>query len=263
MIEAALVFAAAAASPAHFAPPIGVALTSVVTETRDLGGKHFSFSSTRRITFERDGDGFVALLTLDHTDQAPGAGPGAMFQAAMAGFAGRTIRLHLDAAGKLVGIDDLDALWAHFVARIAAMGDSAGRRQRAAAIAAALGRLPVAERQAMIGSLLGQVIAGDDAALAPGSDTPVAIAARPSPQGPMTLAGRQTVTRLADGRLDLHVDAAGTLADDPSGRVSLSRDTVVDPVTGLVTARRETTVTTIGTARSTSTTSMSLSAPVS
>jgi hypothetical protein len=259
MIEAALAVALAAPASPHFTPPLGKPLTCVITEARDLGAQHFAFSSTRHVVFRREGDGYLALLTIEHGSDAPAGGVGAMFQAALAGLAGRTIRLHLDASGEVTRIDDLDALWQRFVAQIAAMGDTPDRARRTAAMATALGQLPTPERRAMIGSLLDKLVAGKTADARPGSDTTVAVEAQAS-GGPVGLVGRQHAAALPGDRLDLRVTAEGPAAD---GHVSLSRDTVIDRATGLVVSSRQVQTMTMGSQHGTTTSTMTLTLPVS
>ncbi|MGN6374180.1 MAG: hypothetical protein ACTHMG_01355 [Sphingomonas sp.] len=259
MIELALIAAAAT-----FHPPVDTPLRYVTTETRVLDGQRFAFRMTRHLSFHQEPQGYLATLELDAINGDAGNAVGAIVQKAMAGFVGRPIRLHLDASGKIVSIDDLPALWATLKTTLAALGDTPARKARAARFAAALDAVPTAGQQAMIGSFLDTALAGDDAALHPGDSAPIDVTADAPGGAPATLHGRRTVSAAPGDRLSLHVAASGTVpAGKDSGQSTLERDTLVDPAAGLVLPRHEATSTAIGTARSSTETTIDLDPPVS
>lgn len=248
--------AQAAVAPGSFAPPLDTPLRYVITETRTKGRETRRFTAERRIVFRRDGDNIVAEVTLDHIDQQAGDGAGAMFETAMAGLQGRTIRFHLDRAGKLITVEDRDALWERLCDAMAAMGDKRSRPGLTKTVATALRALPGDRRQAMLGSMIAPLIAGD---AAPKNDSAVSVSARTPTGAPTALDGRQSVSHSADGTLTVQVRAEGNvatgfpgetpgIADAPKAGVHLSvmRDNRIDPRTGLVLESRQTTRTTIG-----------------
>lgn len=260
MIDALLL---AAAASIH--PPIGVPLAYVSREDRMIGGKTLHFESHRRITFTRDGDGFVATIRFEHAADDAGSDVAAMFQAAMASLADRPLVLRLDAAGTVTAVDDAQATWTALCDAIARLPGTASQREHAAAFAAALRTLPEAQRAAMLGSLIAPLIAGDQASLASGSSQPAELRTRPPIPRNTTLKGAQTVTRDADGRLVLHVHATGEApaADGTSAHVAADRDRVVDPATGLVLATHDHMSATIGGDQVTTDTRVTLALPVS
>jgi len=238
---------ALALAAATFNPPIGVPLAYVSREDRVIGGRALHFESRRRITFTREHDGFLATIRFEHAANDADGDVAAMFQAAMASLVDRPIVLHLDAAGTVTAVDDADATWRALCDAIAGLPGNDSQRAHAARFAAALRNLPAAQRAAMLGSLVAPLVAGDDAMLAPGSTQPISIRARPPLPRGTTLAGKQTVTRAADGRLALHASAHGDApAPGAAARVAADRDRVIDPATGLVMATHDHMAATIG-----------------
>jgi len=263
MLDAALLLAATAA--AHFDPPLGAPLVYVSREERVIGGKTMRFESHRRITFARDGRGFVATIRFDRADNDAGGDVAAMFEAAMGSLSGHAVRLRLDPQGDVVGIDDVEAVWTALCDAIAALPGDPGQRTRAASFAAALRTLPPAQRERMLASLVAPLVAGEDAALAPGPVTPITIRARPPAAAGATIAGTQTVTRESNGKLDIHLAASGDVAaaGGATAHVTADRERVIDPATGLVLAVHDHRITTIGDDRTTADTNVTLTIPVS
>jgi hypothetical protein len=263
MLDIALLLAAAAA--AHFDPPLGTPLVYVSRESRVIGGKTMRFESHRRITFTRERDGFVATIAFDEANNDADGDVAAMFETAMASLSGRAVRLRLDPQGAVVAVENADAVWTTLCDAIAALPGDPGQRTRAADFAAALRTLPPKQRQKMLGSLVAPLVAGADAALAPGPAAPVTIHARPPAAPGAMLTGTQTVTRGADGKLDIHVSASGDVgaANGATAHVTADRERVIDPATGLVLTVRDHRVTTIGGDRTTADTHVRLIVPVS
>jgi hypothetical protein len=260
MIDALLL-----ATVASIHPPIGMPLAYVSREDRTIGGRTMHFESHRRITFARDGGGFVATIRFEHAADDAGGDVGAMFQAAMASLADRPVTLRLDATGTVIAVDDAQATWAALCDAVAQLPGTASQREHATAFAEALRTLPEAQRAAMLGSLVAPLIAGADASLAPGSTQPVEIRARPPLPRGASLKGMQTVTRGADDRLTLHVTAtsAAPAAGAAIAQVTADRDRVVDPATGLVLATHDHMSAAIGDDHVISDTRVTLTIPVS
>jgi hypothetical protein len=240
-----------AAQPgAVFAPPLDVPL-HVVTETvRTDRGVVRRFASGRTIVFHRDGDGFRAAVTIDRDAQAPDDDdPGAMFSAAMAKMAGRTIVLRLDSAGKVRSIDDQAAAWQAMVDGIAALAPAGGdaiSRQRAGrirAVVAAVRQMPVDRQLLTLGTLVSAVIAAEVATEGAGPPRPVRVPGQ-SVFGAAQLDGFRVV-RVDRGMLEVRVTAEGAVSmrgpdGAVEGRMSLETVRRVDPATGLVMASQET-----------------------
>lgn len=254
---------ALAAAPVRFNPPLDEPLAYVSREDRVIGGRTLHFESHRRITFTREGGGFVATIRFERAANDAGDDVAAMFQAAMASLVDRPIVLHLDATGAVTSVDGADATWTSLCDAIAALPGNDSQRARAARFAAALRDLPGAQRVAMLGSLVAPLVAGADATLTPGSSQPISLRARPPLPPGAALTGDQKVTRGADGRLTLHATAAGDApAAGGSAHVTADRDRVIDPATGLVVTTHDHMAAAIGSETITADTRVTL-APVS
>jgi len=264
MIDLA-VWLVAAATTASFHPPLGVPLSYVSRADRTIGGKTAHFESRRRITFTREGDGFIATIVFERASNDAGGDVAAMFDSAMASFADRRIALHLDAAGAVTAVEDSEGLWTALCDAIAALPGDAGQRARAARFAGALRALPPPQREKMLGSLVEPLIAGADAGLVPSGPEPVTLPARPPAPAGTALPGTQTVTRDSRGMLDIHISASGDVAaaDGTTAHVVTDRNRVIDPATGLVLAARDHRTTTIGGDEMTADTNVTLTLPVS
>jgi hypothetical protein len=116
-----------------------VPLAYVATETRDDAGVERSFRSERRLGFRKDGNGFVAEVTLLHSDSE------AEDRSKI------DLRIHLDRTGGVTSVENRDALWERLCAAIEDMAP-ARKTDHAHAIAAALRKLPP-ESQARIAGL--------------------------------------------------------------------------------------------------------------
>jgi hypothetical protein len=145
-------------------------------------------------------------------------------------------------------IANRDAIWDALCTAMRHVGDTAELRARAQAAADSLAALPSDKRQALLGSMLEPVVAGAAGALEPGSDTEVTVDARAPDGHPSALAGRQTVSRNADGDLFISVHAEGNVGSEAEPvHVDIARTTDIDPRTGLVMQRSDTTRSTVGT----------------
>lgn len=122
-MRAALAFAAPAilisiASPAAaeslaipFAPPIDRALTYRIEQHRPVDGKSARFASVRDLRFAREGDGYVLIATLRTIDSDAAENRAAPYRAAMGPLIGLELRFRMDAQGRIVDLDNAEAVW--------------------------------------------------------------------------------------------------------------------------------------------------------
>jgi hypothetical protein len=223
-----------------FAPPLDAPIRVVSTATRSENNAGTSFTSTRSVTFRRDGTGYRAEVTLDRAEGGPADEPNAMFRIGLSGLAGRTTGFRLDGAGKLLAVDDREAIWNRLCDGIAAMaGANQQRAQAIAAMVAQLRVLPAEQQQAMLATLLAPILATDVAGLAAGTQ-PVRLPARAPSGAAAMLEGTRTVA--AEGSLvRIDMAAQGDVAA-PAGaaKMAITILRLVDPATGLARNSRET-----------------------
>ena len=247
----AAILLAAQASTASFAPPLDRPLRAVTEAARTDGGITRRFTNARRVVFRREGKDYRAEVTIEAG--APVAegddDPVAMFRAGFARIAGRTVVLHLDAAGRVTAIDDQAAVWKAFLDGIAALapagtGDLDRKRAgRIRAILTALAPMPPERQRATLASLVEPLIAADIAAAGERPPQPVRLPTA-SPYGVTQLDGIRSVRRVKE-RLEVTVTAEGAVATPgpegiAQGRMSLETLRRIDPETGLVVESRET-----------------------
>ena len=261
----ALAGLALAAAASAFAPPLGIPIRFDKTETRTLDGNELHFSLSARIVFTSDGDGFDAAMTFGQASDNAGGDISEMFQAAIGRLAGQTIRFRLDPTGAVTAIENRDAIWDALCTAMRRVGDTPDLNKRARAAADALSALPSDKRQALLGSMLAPVIAGPAGALTPASDAPVTLSARASDGSPVALAGQQTVSRNQNGDLFVSIHAAGDVGTPPLApvHVDIARTIDIDPRTGLVIQRSETTASTTGKSSNIVESTSTLTVPVS
>lgn len=236
LLPAAAVAVSAPAAP--FAPPIDRPLRILVHQERVQAGVTHRYEIERSVVFRHSEAGTIAEMTLLRVWQDGGGDSGRRFEAAAGALKGRVIRFHLSATGVVTGIDDEAALWAATLAGIAAIGLPPGGAGGVAGIArapaAALAALPLEQRRAALASPLTSIIAIAQSDRIAGSG-PVTIDGNPGAGRPLT--GTRATVLGADRRLHVTLHAADA---DPAGPVSLDRERVVDPATGLVMDARET-----------------------
>lgn len=215
------------ASPAfaRFAPPVGRDLLLVRVEVRDDGEGPRTLRAVRRVRFERDGRGYLAVMAVDpaRVDDSKGAlSP----YVALAHALVAPIAVELDAAGQMVRVRDADAAWARLRAVIAGPSPDAAR----AAALRVHDATGAAERDAALAGPLLAVLAAGDVDRAPGVRE-VSLSAGATGTG--TLAGTERAARQGD-RTVLEVDASGTV-DTAKGasEVTLFRRRTIDRGTGL------------------------------
>ncbi|MBA4047868.1 MAG: hypothetical protein C0476_04920, partial [Sphingomonas sp.] len=208
----------------------------------------------RELVFVRRAQGFAVTVTIVRAD--PDASEsGAMFGAAMAGLRGQPIVFQLDAEGRLVAIDDEANVWTRLCNAIAAMASGANsaepqRRQMLQSLVAGLEKLPSAQRRAILGSMIEQIVAGPLADRQPGTHA-ITRPAR-APGGIETVLSGNEVVTLARGALVIDTDARGTIAAataphaTPPAEIALSIRQRVDAARGLVLESRTERATMIG-----------------
>jgi hypothetical protein len=235
------------AQAAVFAPP--ATPLHVVTERiqQDESGSH-GFRVERVVRFSRDGIGWRAEVRVLSTHADEGAETAAMFHAGYAALMGRTLVMHLDGAGKVVSVDDREAIWAAFcdgIANIVAVHHketAAARAALAAQIAGPLRAFSPERQLAMLGSLV-DVLAAPEAFDAPATRKLRLPAASPL-GGQLMLEGTRTTTT-AGRYIHTTAQAAGD-APGNGGHVELLTERDADPRTGLVVTGTDTVMTRIG-----------------
>ena len=224
---------AAVAQAAIFAPPLGVPIR--VVNTRAEGDWHFRME--RLVRFAREGSGYRAEVWMvgAHAD-----GPervSAMMEAGYSGLAGRAMVFHLDGAGKLLSIDDLDGLWMHFCDGVAAIIRT--KRPNPEPLVAPLRALSPAQRSGILASLVTALFA-DEAGEPTGTRT-IRLPAK-SPYGEQVmLPGTRTIERLGITQRSTTRAAADVApSQGVPGHVEMEVMRESDPATGLITTMTET-----------------------
>lgn len=248
-ILAALILQAQAAV---FAPPLDTPIRIVTTRTQGDGPARFTVHIERTVRFFRDGIGYRAEVVLAEADTGDRMDTAAMLQAGFAGLAGKPMSFRLDAAGKVVAIDDRQAIWDRFCAGIVAIvgarrghGTPAERAAVAEQMAAPLRVLPPERQLAILGSLVSALIAENDTV--PGT-RPIRVPGSSPFGGKVELTGTRTVS-IEPGQTRATTHAAADVAGDngPGAHVELETEDDSDPRTGLVVSHSDTLRTTIGT----------------
>jgi len=235
------------AQAAVFAPPLGVPIRVVTERTQGDAGKSRTVRIERLVRFARDGEGYRAEVILLDADTEAQDGANAMLQAGFAGLAGRTMAFRLDGAGKVILVEDRQALWDLFCASVLkavlAKRDRGTRAEQAALaerMAGPLRALPPERQQAMLASLVTALIS-QDAGDPPGTRAVRLPGASPF-GGTVMLTGTQTVSTAG---IATHRTTRAA-AEVPGGRIALEIDRDTDPRTGLIASTGETLRTTIG-----------------
>lgn len=220
-----------------FAPPLDRALRYGIEQDRPVEGKESRFSAVRDLRFERDGDGYVLHATLRSIDSdAPDSGADS-YRAALGPLLGVEHRFRLDAAGRIVALDNMDAVWAAVQAGLEKMRDGlapgSNRRRAADTVQAFFAGLSPDSRLALLAGELQPLFLFASGEVADGAGRGVKTVAG-SPLGrPVPVEGILRVERQSPERIDLAEDLAGQ-------GVRLTVHYGVSRVTGLVeTQRRE------------------------
>jgi hypothetical protein len=241
----AAAMAVAVAQAATFAPPSGTPLRVVTERIEGEGSDQWRFRMERLVRFFPEGGGYRADVVLVAA-QASGpdrTGAGEMLDAGFAGLAGRTMTFHLDGAGKLVSIDDLDAIWGRFCDGIAAIVKTT--RSDAEPLVGPLRTLPLERRRTILATLVTALVS-DNAGEAPGT-RPIRLPASSPFGGQVMLQGTRSVERTG---ITLHgvtraaADVPGK--DGATGHVEIEISHDSDPATGLVVGGTKIVTTSVG-----------------
>lgn len=104
-----------------FAPPTDRALTYMIEQHRPVEGRTSLFSTTRDLRFARAGDAYVLHATLRAVDSDAPPSAREPFAAALTPLIGVAMRFRLDRGGRIVALEDMDAVWATVQAGLAQM----------------------------------------------------------------------------------------------------------------------------------------------
>lgn len=231
-----------------FAPPVDRPLIVETTETRTDARGTKRFGSVRRVTFTRDGTGWLATVVMERADAPPGE-PAALTERMMAGLIGYPLRFRIDAAGRVTGSDHPGA-WARMMDGVERATAGA---QPAATIAAQMRALPPAQQDAALASFIAPLLP-PATPVAPGNRRAITGSARAIDGSAVALTGEETVEVAGavteeQRRLSGNSGAAGVERTEQRRR---SR------TTGLTLSRRETLVLTLGDRRQTIVRTMAL-----
>jgi len=94
-----------------FAPPVGQQLAYDIDQHRPIAGQESRFSAHRTVRFERVGDGYQLYAVLRSLDSDASDAAAASFRAALTPLIGVEMRFHLDSQGKIIALDDDEAVW--------------------------------------------------------------------------------------------------------------------------------------------------------
>lgn len=231
---------AAVAQAAVFAPPVGVPIR-VVNER--IEGE-WRFRMERLVRFEREGAGYRAEVWMV---AARADGPdrvGAMMEAGFGGLAGHAMIFHLDAAGKVAAIDDLDAVWARFCDGITALVKTKHRNPDP--LVAPIRALAHERRLNVLSSLVTALIAEDGAE--PGGTRQVRLPGSSPYGGQLMLTGTRSIDQLGITRRSTTRAGADLPArNGATGHVEMELTRESNPATGLISTASERVSTRIGT----------------
>ncbi|MGC6401542.1 hypothetical protein ACNI3Q_13295 [Sphingomonas sp. FW199] len=237
MLAAAILVIAQAAAPAaahRFSPPLDSDWRYRIDETREQDGRTDRYRLERTVRFKRAERGFTAVLTVTAVDGGIASGPGAMFEAGMSGFVGVPIQMHLDPAGRVTAVDDLDRhfdRWTDGIVAIGLRGVNADKRAPIAkALADRFAAMPTPARLDMFASMLGAIIPTPDLPAAPVAETPI-----DQKSAAADLSGTRRAFRSADDWLVIDDRLTGQ-GRSPQGAFDLSVEhrRTIDPATGLI-----------------------------
>lgn len=214
------------------APPLGIVMHQTTEQARDDGRAQRSFRIVRTLRFETEAGGFRLIVTLISADATTTADERRRFSAANAPMIGRPIVMHLNRAGMVQRIDDLDAVWRDWTAGLTAAVPE-GRGRGAAPLRTRLDAMSLPQRQAMVASIADSLFAAP-AERTPAAARPITLAS-PPPFADLALSGTTTAT--ADpGGIRIRLAATGHTSTGGSHveAITVTSDRLIDPVRGLV-----------------------------
>jgi len=220
-----------APAPALLAPVLDRPYRLVFEDERvdPSGTRHFRVERT--VVFHREPGGLLAVVTLVAVWTDAAGEFGRRFTTATSALKDRPVRFHLSPDGRVSSIDDEPAVWAAVVAGVAAIASTSGRvSEIGRRPELPLAMLPPEAARSTLASILTPMLAGSDAAVAPGSRTVTLPRSTLAPSG-SDVPATEVVTRQADGTLRFTVRAGG---NDPALERRIDRVRVIDPAHGLV-----------------------------
>ncbi|VXC74391.1 hypothetical protein [Sphingomonas sp. AX6] len=256
-----LVVASAMVQGALFAPPLDREFAYVTEQVRSDPGGERRYRIERTLRFARDGDGLFADLTLDRIVGGNGE-EGAMFERALAGLKGRTVRYRLTPQGTLGSIDAIDGHWTALVDGMSI--DATGTR--GAPVVASLRVAPRRQRVAMLWSMLDPLVIPAIAADGPYALRPVSLPGRSANGTAATLVGTERLERTGGRALRLTRIVRGSepmragTERSPGTTIDRERETVaiLDSQSGLLSQSTDRTSVRIGDREQVSITKISL-----
>lgn len=236
-----------------FAPPIDAPLR--ILSERDQQGEtgEFHFRLERLIRFSPDGIGYRAEVRIVAATATGKGDTAILFGAGFTGLIGKPIVVRLDAAGKVIAIDDQPAVWKQLcdnIEHVITMGnkdDPAQRELILRRVAAPMRALPADRQLAMLGSLADAAIAHDSGE--PDGERSVRLPAASPFGGVLMLAGTSAVSRAGS---HVHIDtraqgdaSVDAIRDTPArtGHVETAIVRDYDSRTGMVSESSETVTT--------------------
>ncbi|MFD1105554.1 hypothetical protein [Sphingobium olei] len=211
-----------------FAPPTGTALTYRIDQQRPVAGLSSFFRAVRLLRFERAGSGYTLFATLQSIDTDAPASGAEPYRAALGPLLGVEMHFRLDGAGRIVALDDMDAVWSSvqkgLAAMMAAFPPDSSRYKAAARVQALFAGLSAEGKLALLAGELQPLFlfSGSDVADGPGRGLRTMAG---SPLGkPVQVEGTLKIIAQAAARLDLEEKLAGE-GVQVAVRYGLSRQT--------------------------------------
>jgi hypothetical protein len=196
-----------------FAPPVDQRLTYQIDQHRPDEGKVSRFSATRDLRFEKVADGYILHATLRAIDSdAPpsGAEP---YAAALTPLIGVEHHFRVDAAGQIVALDNMDAVWSAVQAGLAKMltafAPDTPRHKAVLSVQALLSGLSPDGRLALLAGELRPIFLFAGGAVEDGAGRGVRTVAGAPLGRPVPVEGVLRVTAQSDMALDLDEQLAG------------------------------------------------------
>jgi hypothetical protein len=205
--------AAARDIPILFAPPLDQPLVYRIEQHRPVADRTRRFSAVRDLRFERAGEGYLLIMTLRAIDSdapAPGADP---YRAALEPLIGIPMRFRVDASGKIVALDGMEAVWTRVTAGVDAMlgafPPDSERHRAAQRVKALFAALPSEGRLALLAGEVQPLFLFSGSQVSDGAGKGVRTVAG-SPLGrPVAVEGTLLVTHEAEQAVDLEEKLAG------------------------------------------------------
>jgi hypothetical protein len=167
-----------------------------------------------------------------------------MMEAGFSGLSGHVMVFHLDAAGQVIAIDDLDAVWARFCDGMVALVKT--KHSKAEPLVAPIRSLPPERRLSVLASLVTILVA--DEAAEPNGTRPVRLPGRSPYGGQLMLTGTRSIDRLGITQRSTTRAAADLPAKEgATGQVEMELIRESDPATGMIATIAERVRTRIGT----------------